>query len=132
MTLAGLDQVGGRNPAGVVGRTREGIGSGAIGKVVESSAADIRDVDAEAELMFAIGVSGEVGAVEVVFGSPRIGLRAARGKQPRDRDLRLRIEYSTTCDIEVSNEKSQLVHPVWRELVKMADVDLVFQKAAYR
>src|SRR5580692_6665217 len=76
--VARLQQIRCGDSAGVISGTGEGIGSGAVGKVIEPAAADVGDVDAKAELMSAAGVGGEISSVEVIFGAARVGLRPAR------------------------------------------------------
>src|SRR5260370_341230 len=72
VAVAGLDQERRRSSRREIGATSERVGSGAIGEVVEAAAADVGNVDAEADLVLAVGVGGEVGPVEVVFGTAGI------------------------------------------------------------
>ena len=132
VALAGLHEISGWRRGGVVGRAGKSVGAGAVGEIVQPAAADVGDVDAKAELMLAVGVGGEVGPVEVIFGAPRIGLRPARGEESRDGDLGIRIDAG---DRELS--KCPTRNRAWfsqcgENWCKIADVDLVLQKMRVR
>jgi hypothetical protein len=108
VALSGLQEVGAddriawrgwRSAAG------EGVGALAVGEVVEATAADIGNVDAEAELMFSVGVGGEVGAVEVIFGAAGIGLGATGGEESGDCELRV-LGNAADGIVVVADEKS--------------------------
>ena len=71
----------------VVCGARESVGAGAIREIIEAAATDIRNVDAEAELMSAIGIRREISAVEMVLGASRVGLRSAGREQSGNRNL---------------------------------------------
>ncbi len=87
MPLSGLDEVGRRRHGSVVGGAGKRVGAGAIGEIVEPTATDIGDVDTEAELMLAVRIRREIGAVEMVLCPSSIPLRTACSEQSRDRDL---------------------------------------------
>ena len=127
VALAGLQEVSGGCGGGEIGAAGEGVSAGAVGEIVEAAAADVGNIDAEAELMLAVGVGGEVGSVEVIFGAAGIGLRAAGGEESRDRELGSAADAADGI-VKVADEKPQLVQPVRRKLVKIADVDFVFEK----
>ena len=81
MALAGLDQVSGGIAICEVVLAGERVGAGAVGEIVEAAAADVGDIDAEADLVLAAAVRDEVGAIEVRFSATRISLCAACSKQ---------------------------------------------------
>src|SRR5437899_11705091 len=125
MPLAGLHEIGGWPRSRVLCSALEGIGAGAVGEVIEPAAADVRNIDAEAQLMFAAGISGKVGAVEMVFRAPRVGLCSTRGEQSGDRDLSVG-NNAEHRGIKVSHQEPGLVQPVRRDLVQIADVYFMF------
>src|ERR1700730_14147271 len=77
--------------------------------------------------MPAISVSGEVRSIEMIFGAASIGLRTACCKKSGDRDPSVR-KGTGDLRIVVSHEKPGLIQPMRRELVQIADIDLVFQE----
>ena len=127
MTTARLQYVGGGNACGEVGAAGESVSARAVGEVVESTAANVGNVNAKAELVPAAGVGGEVCSVKVIFGAARIGLCAAGCEQSRHCELRIAADAAHGVGI-VAEEKPQLVQPARRELVQMADIDFVLKK----
>src|SRR5262249_30306791 len=115
----------------IVRRAGEGVGTGAVREVVQAAAADVGDVDTKAQLVLAIGIRGKIRPVEVVLGTTGVGLRPARSEQAGDCDLSIGIDAVDRI-VEVTHQQTQLIQPVRRELMQMADVDLVFEKMSIR
>ncbi len=56
MTSASLQEIGGRTGRGEIRRALEGVGAAAIGEIIQAAAADIRHINAEADLVLAVGI----------------------------------------------------------------------------
>src|SRR5260370_40739025 len=129
MAPAGLPYVGGGNACGEVGAVGESVSARAVGEIVESTAANIGNVNAKAELVLAAGVGSEVGSVKVIFGAARIGLCAAGCEQSRHRELTLATDAAHGVVI-VAGQKPQLFPPVVRERGQMADIGFWLKKTS--
>src|SRR5205807_339419 len=130
VALAGLQNVSADNGIARCGwrsATGEGVGPLVVGEVVKTAPADVWNVDAEAELVPGVGIGGKVSPVEVIFSAAGIGLGAAGGEESGDCDLRVR-GYAVRGIVIVADQEPQLIQPVRRELVEMADVDFVLEK----
>src|SRR5882724_9013519 len=115
MALALLGNVCGRPPRSIGGKTPEGIRPSPVGEIVETTAADVRHVDPKAELMLSARIGQEISAIEVIFGSSRVGLCTTSGECSCHYDLRVRIQtgYRT---IVMTHQKSRLVDLVLLKL----------------
>src|SRR5438270_4459990 len=67
VTSAGLQEIGGGTSRGKIRGALEGVSAATIGEIVEAAAADIRHIDSETDLVLAVSIGREVGAVEVIL-----------------------------------------------------------------
>ncbi len=111
VSIAGLDSETG----GLVCIERvdvgESVGALLVRKVVVTTAAEIRDVDAKSQHVAAAGVSNKVGSIEVGFRTVEIGLRAAA----REIALNDHLGSGNVARgrlIVVSEEETKLVYPL--------------------
>ena len=110
MSVALLDSDRGRRVGLEGGEAGEGVGAELIGEIIGAAAADVRNVDAEIQKMFAVDPGNDVSAVEMVFGAAGVGLRAATGKSAGDDELR-GLGDAVAGLIILADQKTELINP---------------------